>query len=377
MARIILNGTIVKYPMGGMNLYFLSYVTGLRKLGHDVYFVEKTLWEHSCFDVAKKIMTNDCSYGLGVMSSIAKRYNLRERWCHVDYFGNYHGLSKEKITDIFNSADIYIDMEWGEWSEESSRIPKTILIDGESGWLQMKLMKLIASGGIVPKYDLYLTHGMNVGRDDCGIPLAGIQWYHNFFPLLPDDEIEALPNPNAPFTTVMNWQSNKDIEYKGKKYGQKGIEFEKFINLPAHTKEKLEVAASGSSVPRQRLEEKGWNVRNADGVSKSITSYLTYIANSKGEFSVGKNVFVETQSGQMSDRSAYYLYYGRPAVVQDTGFSKHLPCGVGLFAVKNNEEAAVAMETISGNYHKHASAAKEIARTYFANDSVFNKILDT
>jgi hypothetical protein len=267
-------------------------------------------------------------------------------------------------------------MEWGEWLKESTRIPKTIFIDGEPGWLQMKLMNLVALGGEVPKYDLYLTQGMNLGYENCSVPLAGIEWHHNFFPILPDDEIEVPSAKASRFTTIMNWQSNKNIEYQGKKYGQKGIEFEKFIDLPSHTKQDLEVAASGPDVPKQRLEKNGWLVKNADHVAESITSYLTYIANSKGEFSVEKNVFVETQVGHLADRSGYYLYYGKPVVQQESGFSDHLPCGLGLFAVNNSNEAAAAIETICQNYEKHARAAKEIARAYFTCDSVFNTILN-
>ncbi len=51
----------------------------------------------------------------------------------------------------------------------------------------------------------------------------------------------------------------------------------------------------------------------------------------------------ETRCGHLADRSAYYLYYGKPAIVQDTGFSKHPPCGLGLIAINNCEEAAAAI----------------------------------
>lgn len=374
MARIVLNGTIVKYPLGGMNLWFMAHVVGLKRLGHDVYFVEKSMWEYSCFDVSKKIMTSDPSYGLGVITAIMKKYDLEDHWCYVDHKNRYHGLSKKRITDIFRSADILVDMEWGEWADEAAGVPKTVLIDGEAAWLQMKLMNLLASGGEVPKYDLYLTQGMNIGRENCSVPLAGITWQHCLSPLLPDDSLDTSYDEDAPFTTIMNWKSNKEIEYQGKKYGQKGIEFEKFMDLPSHTTQALEVAASGPTVPRQRLQESGWRVKDADQVAQSSTSYLTYIAKSKGEFGVAKNVFVETLVGHLTDRSGYYLYYGKPVVQQETGFSEHVPCGLGLFAVKNRDEAAAAIETIRHDYKKHSKAAKEIARAHFSGDSLFNLI---
>ena len=376
MARIVLNGTIVRYPLGGMNLWYMSYLAGFKKLGHEIYFVEKSTWENSCYDVSKRIMTSDCSYGLSVIKAIMKRFGLEDHWCFVDEKENYHGLSKKELGEIFSSADLFIDMEWDEWEQESYRIPKRFFFDGEPGWCQMKLMNLIQSGASIPKYDFYFTAGKNVGSEESAIPLAGVTWHHSYTPILPDDTIEIKNTEDAAFTTVMNWHSNHVLAYNKKTYGQKDMEFEKFIDLPGRTSQRLEVAVSGANVPKQRLIDKGWWVSNADDIAQSIRSYLTFITRSKGEFSVAKNVFVETQAGVIADRSAYYLYYGKPVVLQDTGFSKHLPCGAGLFAVKNSEEAAAAIERINQDYKKHSKAAQEIAREYFMADKVVQKILD-
>ena len=66
---------------------------------------------------------------------------------------------------------------------------------------------------------------------------------------------------------------------------------------------------------------------------------------------------------------------GRPVVLQDTGFSDHLPCGRGLLAVKTIEEAAAAIEKVNGNYEKHSRAAYEIAREYLDAKKVLSKFL--
>ena len=59
-----------------------------------------------------------------------------------------------------------------------------------------------------------------------------------------------------------------------------------------------------------------------------------------------------------------YLAAGRPVVLQDTGFSAHLPCGEGLHAVADIEDAAAALEAIDMDYPRHARRAREIARDY-------------
>jgi hypothetical protein len=90
---------------------------------------------------------------------------------------------------------------------------------------------------------------------------------------------------------------------------------------------------------------------------------------------VGKNVYVETRSGWFSDRSAAYLAGGRPVVLQDTGFSEHLPCGRGLLAFSTREEAAAALETISGDYERHSRWAREVAAEYLAAERVIGRLL--
>jgi hypothetical protein len=62
-------------------------------------------------------------------------------------------------------------------------------------------------------------------------------------------------------------------------------------------------------------------------------------------------------------------------VVQDTGFSKVIPCGSGLFAFSSIEEAAAALEEIEADYGKHQNAAREIAAAYFSHSVVLEKLL--
>jgi hypothetical protein len=85
---------------------------------------------------------------------------------------------------------------------------------------------------------------------------------------------------------------------------------------------------------------------------------------------------VATNSGWFSDRSAAYLASGRPVVMQDTGFSAHLPIGRGLFAVKNLDEAVAAIESITANYDAHSRWARELAREYLEAVKVLASFLD-
>ena len=87
-------------------------------------------------------------------------------------------------------------------------------------------------------------------------------------------------------------------------------------------------------------------------------------------------MFVATNSGWFSDRSAAYLASGRPVVIQDTGFGDYLPVGRGLFAVKNIDQAVAAIESIAANYPAHSRWARELALEYLESVKVLARFLD-
>ncbi len=374
MARITLNGTMIQYPMGGMNQWVLSYLAAFKYLGHDVYFVEKAEWEYACYDPSKRTMGDDSSYGRSVINSLLARYQLENNWCFVDVNNHYYGMSPEKLKSVFHSTDIFIDLEWAAWQEETAGVPMRVFIDGEPGWFQMKLANMIDAKASIPTYNEYYTAGLNIGRAGCEVPTSGIHWKPLISPSLLDMPFEASSGNNPSITTVMNWQSNKAFEYKGNTYGQKDMEFEKFIELPTHVEPPLEVAVSGSSVPRERLTDHGWIVKDADDITITIDSYRNYIANSMAEFSVAKNAFVQTHCGWFGDRAAYYLHSGNPVVQQETGFSEHIPCGEGLHAFSTLEEATAAINSIYADYDKHSKWAREIAHEYLDAKKIVKRL---
>jgi len=173
----------------------------------------------------------------------------------------------------------------------------------------------------------------------------------------------------------MNWASGHNTyEYQGKNFGNKGLEFDRFIKLPQMIDEEIELAVSGTP-PIDRLIRNGWTVRDANEVARSVDTFRSYVERSKGEFSVAKNSFFETQCGWWGDRAGVYLSYGKPVVLQDAGFSRHIPCGEGLFAVRSVEEAADAIGEINSDYRRHSHAARELAEQYLCVEKVLGKLL--
>jgi hypothetical protein len=376
MARIIVGSWMVRYPLGGNLSWTLQYLVGLTNLGHDVYLVEKYAYNNSCYNPVKKVMSNDCSYGTKVVSDLLSRFGLMDKWCFVQKGGVYHGLSKQKINEVFRTADLYIDIgAHNRWAKESSSTLR-VFIDVDPAFTQIKWHNQLMDIPL-PVYDHYYTIGMNVGREGNVIPTSGITWKYIYNPVNTHMFSRTFPAQNASYTTIMNWQSYECITYNGISYGQKDIEFEKFMSLPQLVDAAMEIAVHGlSKTKAEIIHNRGWVINAAQEVTSSYDAFCKYLANSKGEFSVCKNVYVATSSGWFSDRSAAYLASGRPVVVQDTGFKKHLPVGEGLFAVTNLDEAQAAIGEIESNYSFHSQKAWEIASEYLEASKVLKNFLN-
>jgi hypothetical protein len=150
----------------------------------------------------------------------------------------------------------------------------------------------------------------------------------------------------------------------------------KFLDLPARTGQEFELALSSYDEPdKQLLESKGWKLRPAGEFSDDFDRYRSYVAGSRAEFTVAKDQNIRFRTGWFSDRSATYLAAGRPVITQETGFSRILPTGTGLFAFSTIEEIIEAVQQINSDYETHCQAAFDIAREYFSHDVVLKRLL--
>src|SRR5947199_10848062 len=98
--------------------------------------------------------------------------------------------------------------------------------------------------------------------------------------------------------------------------------------------------------------------------------YRDYVQRSKGEFTVAKDQYVRLNTGWFSDRSVCYLAAGRPAITQETGFTKHFGGEAGLFGFTSLGEIVEAVKMINADYKKHSWAAARIAREVFEAEKV-------
>ncbi|CAA9295137.1 MAG: hypothetical protein AVDCRST_MAG93-4199 [uncultured Chloroflexia bacterium] len=124
------------------------------------------------------------------------------------------------------------------------------------------------------------------------------------------------------------------------------------------------------------LNRYGWRLVDPRVVAPNPDAFRRYVRSSGAEFSVAQGVYVQTGSGWFSDRTVRYLASGKPALVQDTGFSRNYPVGEGLVAFSTPEEAIAGARRIGRDYEEHCRVARALAEEYFDSDRVLGHFVE-
>jgi hypothetical protein len=367
--KILFAGIIARYPFGGVTWCSLMYLLGLRALGHEVFYVEDT--GECVYDPVQNTRATEPTYGTTYINDALTPYGLADHWSFVNYDGSYHGQPAERVRQYAAGADLFINLSGGSWfwRDEYARIPRKVFIDSDPAFTQLAIAK--AEPWYVEfftRFDRLFTFGANIGTPASPIPVGSFTWHKTWQPVTMDDWRPTAARGDR-FSTVMTWQ----IESFADVGGNKDQEFVKYIDLPSRTPQKFELAING---PQTLLRAHGWDTVDAMRVSRTPWEYRDFINASRAEFGVAKHTYVANRSGWFSDRTECYLATGRPALVQDTGWTSHLPCGEGLLAFSTLEEAVSGIDRINSDYARHARSAHEIAREHFDARRVLPRLLD-
>lgn len=380
--RAVVTGMIATYPVGGVAWDYGQYALGLEELGFDVYYLEDT--GGPTYDPGPREYGDDCSYGVRFLRhSLAQLSpHLKERWHFRAASGECFGLAHERLREVIAGADLFLNVSGGTLlRDEYMACRCKVLIDTDPGWNHfVNYPRWDANPGWLGTHgyrahDHFFTYAERLGQADCLLPNLGLFWHATRPPVVLDRWKSSLPGSS--WTTVMTWNNfHKQVEYEGRLFGTKEMEFEKIESIPKYLPTlSFELATGGSRPPTDKWRGIGWNVVDSHSISETMDDYRNYIECSRGELSVAKNLYVATRSGWFSCRSACYLAAGRPVVVQDTGFSDVLPTGEGLFAFVDAQGAEVAVETIECDYLRHSDAAAEFAREFLDARRVLGRLI--
>jgi len=378
--KVIVFGIIFWYPLAGVTYQFLHYLLGLRRLGYDVYYVEDSgRW---VYHAESYEFTPDASHNIAAVAPILKAYGFEGKWA---FRGNYpggrcYGMTEEGLLDLYREADAFLNVTASqELREEHMVCPRRIYVETDPFAVQIK----VAEGDLptieaLAAHDIHFSFGENLGSPDCDVPVERFTWLPTRQPVALDLwENPYKPSATSAYSTITTWHNKgKDLTFQGEVYyWTKDREFLRFIDLPQRRSARFELAVVVDEPTERLLRTHGWNIVHSLPISQDIERYRNYIQRSRGEFTVAKDQVVRPLTGWFSDRSCCYLAAGRPVITQETGFSKFLPTGKGLFGFRTMEDILAAVDTIESDYEGSCRAATEIAAEYFAAEKVLGSLM--
>jgi hypothetical protein len=360
----------------------MQIAVGLRRLGHDVSYVETTsTWP---YDPIRQARVCDSNYAVTYLARVAASFGLGDCWAYRrSYLDNaWLGPRRAVAEDLLAHADAVFNVTGSTYlAKEGLQIGRHVYFGTDPVRHELEFAKGDSdTRAFIEAYTDCVTYGENIGNPDCPIPPLPRLRSKTRQPILLD-LWQSGPPCREEFTTVCNWrQAGHDIEYQGEVYyWSKHHEFLKFIAVPHAIHQPIELAMplhGLTSDERSLLESSGWQLTHAHAFTTDPWAYREYVQASRGEFTVAKDQNVRLRSGWFSERSACYLAAGRPVVTQDTGFGSVLPTGEGLFAFNTIEDIITAFDAIHADYDRHSRAARCIAEDYFKAETVLAKVVE-
>ena len=379
MSLIVISGAIANKPhQGGEAWVRLSYVLGLRRLGYRVFLLEQ-ISADACVDAAGQRCDFEHSENLAYFNRVASEFGLENCAALIPVSKTEQVELNSELIDVADAADALLNIS-GHLSIESllPRFRNRVLIDIDPGYTQYWHIDGLL-GSQLSRHNWFFTIGENMGLAICPIPSDGIEWRPTRPPVVLDMWPVVATSQEFRFTTIANWRGAfGSVRFGGKTFGLKAHEFRKVVEIPRAVASVFELALNihpADHKDRDSLEQNGWQLVDARGNSETPQRYRQYIQDSSAEFSVAQGIYVETNSGWFSDRTTRYLASGKPALVQDTGFSRYLPVSSGLITFQNLQEAIAGAESIVGDYNRHCQAARAIAEEFFDSDKILSQLM--
>jgi len=382
--RIVVMGFMGGIPIAGVVWQHLHYIVGLQRLGHEVYYCEDSA--RLAYNPLTFQYGEDWSYAGPFLERMARQFGFEGRWGYCARFLPEQptaGLTKERMRELIRTADAALNIcGTQEIHEELHGARNLIYVESDPGLEQVRLDNGDASPReYLDRHRALFTFGEDIGSAEFPVPLHGYRWMPTRQPVVTDFwKTDGPPASGAVFTTIANWNTSglKDIAWRGEKYlWSKSLEFLRFVDAPRQLGETVEMATNiKDAATREQLTSHGWRIVEAVPMSDDPAAYVRYIQASRGEFTVAKDQYVRLRTGWFSDRSACYLAAGRPVITQETGFSRHVGAGKGLFAFTDAAEIAEAAREIRADYAAHSRAAHEVAVEHFEAATVLRSLLD-
>lgn len=364
---------------GGLSWFHLQFLLGFRRLGYDVILLDR-IEDGMCVDARGEPAAFADSVNRRGFFDVMQEFGLEDHFSlDVNRGREVLGRSRADVLERASSALALVNvMGYCDDPAVLDAVGRRVFLDIDPGFAQM--WRELGLHDAFAGHDRFATLARTIGQPGCAVPTCGLAWTTLPQPIVLEHWPVRPPRPDAAFTGIGAWRGpNGPVEYQGHLYGLRCHEFRKFLELPGRcpgaTFEQALAIDPGDARDIAALHGHGWRLVDPVAAAGSPRRYRDYVAGSKAEFMVPKQMYVDTASGLLSDRSCYYLASGRPVLARDTGLGSLYPCGEGLVTFTTLDEAVAGVEWIATDYPRHCRAARDIAATHFDSDRVLTRFL--
>ncbi|MDX6689193.1 MAG: hypothetical protein QOG15_650 [Solirubrobacteraceae bacterium] len=364
--RIVLSGMLASVPgQGGASWAVLQYLLGLRRLGHDVVFVEPA---------------GNGPETRAYFDAIVRRFGLAGRAALLDpATGASTGIARAQLAELAAGADLLLNISGVLDDDELlGAIGVRAFVDLDPAFTQLWYTAEGIDMGF-DRHNRFVTIGGRIGSDGCTVPTCGRDWITTLQPVVLEHWPVADGIEHDALTTVGHWRAYGSIEHGGVHYGQKAHSLRGLVELPRRSDARFTVALGIHRDERSdlaALRANGWELLDPAVVARSPDAYRDFVRGSWAELGIAKSGYAAAACGWFSDRSICYLASGRPVVALDTGFRPDIPAGDGLLAFSTVDEAVAGIDALRSDYDRHRRAARTLAEDLFDSDVVLRRLLE-
>jgi hypothetical protein len=352
MASIVVSGDVLRRPRGSNLAAHLHYLIGLRKLGHDVAYLEES---GASADAEGRVPRE----GLMLLGDLLRRcrVDIPVVWVDSDA-GLVGGMVWPQLRRRLRSADLLLDIGGKCWLAERALPRRRALLDIE-GCIERDPLEAAARQ---TNHDLYFTN-----RRDPDERLAA-EWLPTIPPVVPRLWYGPPARAEMPLKVLVGRGSEQGglgpSEGDGARVGQ-------LVALPARlTPRPWTPLPDDGSELAQQLTAAGWSVRAEAAVDLSLSAYRAQLIGSQACLNLSGDRHV-----WFTSHDASFLAAGRPLILGDGDIDCWMPTGAGVLTYSDLDGAVDAVEHVARELPRHAAAARDIAERVFHFSVVLPNLL--
>jgi hypothetical protein len=353
MASIVVSGDVLRRPRGINLATHLQYLIGLRKLGHEVIYLE----DRGAGEPGASLVPRA---GIVLLRDLLRRCRVEVPVVWVDPdAGLVGGMVWPQLRRRLAQADLLLDLGGHGWLEERSLPRRRVLIDVDSGTGAPSAPRQL-------DHDLYFSYLREPAA------LMDADWLPTIPPVVPRLWYGPPSRAELPLRVWADVAGAPPGPGDGRACGPSRGQL---LALPSRVSPRPWMALPAAQAPLgAELQRAGWTIRTPEEVDGSLSSHRSAMLGSQALLS---HHGVEPARGAwFTAPNACHLAAGRPVIAVDPALDSWLPTGYGLIAVGDLDGAVAAVERIQDELPRHAAAARSVAERVFHFRVVLPSLLE-